>query len=178
VITVPVITARDRAHARMLEYLINGRRLPFELNGSVIYHCGPLVARMGEEWKVLSAGPTTSARMNHYLQTLLEFVNCVVVVGKGGVDVDMRGKCVYLAYTGGCGALAAESVKRVLGVHWLDLGIPEAVWIFEVERFGPCIVAIDAHGGNIYREVREKAERIFREIAGESPDQSSRQFQT
>ncbi|WP_202319682.1 FumA C-terminus/TtdB family hydratase beta subunit [Archaeoglobus neptunius] len=153
-ITGEIFTARDEAHARALEYLEEGKELPFSFEGAVVYHCGPLVKKDGE-WRVVSAGPTTSARMNPFTPKILERVTCMAIIGKGGMSDDvveaMRGKAVYLAFTGGAGALAAQKIRRVKDVIWEDLGMPEAVWIFEVERFGPCIVAIDAHGNSLYR---------------------------
>ena len=78
-----------------------------------------------------------------------------------GVTDALKGKCVYLAYTGGCAALAAELIKEVKAVHWLDLGMPEAAWVLSVEEFGPLIVGIDAKGKDIFSEVREKAQEKF-----------------
>jgi len=154
-----IITARDSAHKRILEYLRKGMDLPFELDGSIIYHCGPLV----EEGKVIAAGPTTSARMNDHTKELLNYVESIAIIGKGGMNIDFKGKAIYLAYTGGCGALASKSIKKVKDVHWLDLGMPEAVWVLEVERF-PCIVAIDIKGNNIYNEVKKKVEENYRRL--------------
>ncbi len=163
-----VITARDSAHLRMLEHLRRGEELPFEINCKILYHCGPLVKKVDEGWEVISAGPTTSARMNGYTEELLNYVECIAIVGKGGMDVDFRGKGVYLAYTGGCGALASKSIKRVKGVYWLDLGMPEAVWIFEVESL-PCIVAIDMKGNNLYDEVKRVVEENYRRLTENTP---------
>uniref|UniRef100_A0A7C2NQM6 Fumarate hydratase n=1 Tax=Archaeoglobus fulgidus TaxID=2234 RepID=A0A7C2NQM6_ARCFL len=150
-VTGEIFTARDEAHARALEWMEEGKELPFSFNRGVVYHCGPLV----KDWKVISAGPTTSARMNPFTAKILERVECMAIIGKGGMSEEvvnaMKGKAVYLAFTGGAGALAAQSVRRIKGVVWDDLGMPEAVWILEVERFGPCIVAIDAHGNSLYR---------------------------
>jgi fumarate hydratase subunit beta len=158
-----IITARDSAHIRILECLREGKDLPFEVNGAVIYHCGPVVKKTDEGWEVISAGPTTSARMNETTKELLKYVECIAVIGKGGMDVDFRGKGVYLAYTGGCGALASKAIRKVKTVHWLDLGIPEAVWVFEVEKL-PCIVAIDFRGNNIYDEVRKRVEENYKRL--------------
>ena len=153
-VTGEVFTARDEAHARALEFMEKGKELPFSFDGAVVYHCGPLIKKDGE-WKVVSAGPTTSARMNPFTPKILERVSCMAIIGKGGMSKDvveaMKGKAVYLAFTGGAGALAAQRIKKVKNVVWEDLGMPEAVWIFEVEKFGPCIVAIDAHGRSLYR---------------------------
>ncbi len=161
-----MITARDKAHMRALEFIKSGKELPISFNNAVIYHCGPLVQKVSEGWKVISAGPTTSARMNRATKELLNYVDSIVIVGKGGMDVseEIKGKGVYLAYTGGAGALAVNAIKRVKDVHWLDLGMPEAVWVFEVERFGPCIVAIDSHGNSLYDEVKRRVEENFKKI--------------
>jgi len=144
-----LVTARDRAHRRALEL----STAPVELKS--VYHCGPLVRRAGDGWEVLSAGPTTSARMEAYLEGLLERFGTTVIIGKGGfseaaLDVLRRYGCVYLSFTGGAGALAAAAVKKVLEVHWLELGIPEALWVLEVRDFGPLVVAMDARGGSVY----------------------------
>jgi fumarate hydratase subunit beta len=168
-----VFTARDSAHLRALEWIKEGKKLPIDFNGAVVYHCGPLVKRVDDDWLVLSAGPTTSARMNESTRELLNFVDSIVIIGKGGMDVDFKGKGVYLAYTGGCGALASKSIKRVKGVHWLDLGMPEAIWVFEVEMFGPCVVAIDCRGNNLYErvkaEVEERSKKLKRGISKACP---------
>ena len=164
-----IFTARDRAHQRALEYMEKGLKLPVSFDGSIVYHCGPLIVREDEGWRVVSAGPTTSTRMNAVTPRILEKVNVMGIIGKGGMDEGvveaLRGKGVYLAYTGGAGALAARAVKRVKEVYWEDLGMPEAVWVFEVERFGPCVVAIDAHGNSLYAEVSRRVEENFQRVA-------------
>lgn len=145
-----IYTARDAAHRKILELSKRGE-LPFELEGAVIYHCGPVVRKKGKEWEVVSAGPTTSARMNKYLDEILS-LGVRGIIGKGGMEVGpFVGRAVYFAFTGGAGSLAAESVKMVVDVYWLDeLGIPEAVWVLEVEDF-PLLVAIDSNGNSLYR---------------------------
>ncbi|MEM0353655.1 MAG: fumarate hydratase C-terminal domain-containing protein, partial [Archaeoglobaceae archaeon] len=102
----------------------------------------------------MSAGPTTSDRMSPYIPRIMERVDFFVMIGKGGVSNEavkaMKGKAIYLAFTGGAGAFAASRIKKVKGVFWEDLGMAEAVWVFEVENFGPCVVAIDSRGKNLY----------------------------
>lgn len=143
-----IVTARDSAHRRILS--LPRDELPFNPEGAVIYHCGPVVRETGEGYEIVSAGPTTSARMNRYLDGVLG-LGVRGIIGKGGMSAEpFRGRAVYFAFTGGAGSLAAKSIKRVKAVHWLDLGIPEALWILEVEDF-PLIVAIDAHGNSLYR---------------------------
>ena len=162
-----ILTARDEAHSRMLELEEKGESLPFSLAGAVIYHCGPLMQKTDEGWKVLSAGPTTSGRMSKLTPSLLKAHEVRALIGKGGmrgVVPALKDKCVYLTYTGGCAALAAELIKKVKNVYWLDLGMPEAVWVLEVYKFGPLIVGIDAKENDIFSEVRRKAERKFEDF--------------
>ncbi|MFA0822376.1 MAG: FumA C-terminus/TtdB family hydratase beta subunit [Methanomethylovorans sp.] len=159
-----VYTARDEAHAHILELDEAGEKLPIDLEGAVIYHCGPLMVQENDQWKAVASGPTTSARMAKMTPKLLEKHNVRALIGKGGmqgVTETLKDRCVYLAYTGGCAALAAGSIKKVRSVHWLQLGMPEAVWELEVERFGPLIVGIDAHGNDLFEKVREKALTAF-----------------
>ncbi|AKB43975.1 FumA C-terminus/TtdB family hydratase beta subunit [Methanosarcina vacuolata] len=157
-----ILTARDEAHARILEMGEKKEALPFSLEGAVIYHCGPLIQQTENGWKVVSAGPTTSGRMSKMTPPLLKAHNVRAIIGKGGmkgVADALKNGSVYLAYTGGCAALAAELIKEVKAVHWLDLGMPEAVWVLRVEEFGPLIVGIDIKGKDIFAEVREKAQK-------------------
>lgn len=158
-----VVTARDQAHKRALEYYEEGKPLPINLEGLALYHCGPLVKKKGDKWVVVSAGPTTSTRMDIFEDEFIRNFKVRVVIGKGG----MGGKttsamaeygAVYGAFTGGAAVLAARAIKSVRGVEWLDLGIPEALWILDVEDFGPLIVAIDSYGHNLFMETAQKAE--------------------
>jgi fumarate hydratase subunit beta len=71
---------------------------------------------------------------------------------------------VYCHYTGGAAVLAAKNIKRVLGVEWLDLGIPEALWIFEVENFGPLTVTMDANGNSIYENLSQQQRRNLEKL--------------
>ncbi len=171
-ITGTMITARDEAHLRMLEYFERGEEIPFKIEDAVIYHCGPIIVEEGGRYRAISAGPTTSARMDPLAPKVLERVERMVIVGKGGMGEGvvraLRGKGVYLAYTGGAGALAAQAIREVKGVYWEDLGMPEAVWIFEVENFGPCIVGIDAKENSLYREVKNRVEENFKRILSQS----------
>jgi len=164
-----ILTARDEAHARILEMNEKGEELPFSLNGAAIYHCGPLMHREEQDWKVISAGPTTSGRMSKMTPPLMKVHEVRAIIGKGGmknVASVLKNRCVYLAYTGGCAALAAELIKEVKDVHWLDLGMPEAVWVLRVEEFGPLIVGIDSKGKDIFAEIIEKAEKVLEELKG------------
>jgi fumarate hydratase subunit beta len=161
-ITGTVITARDAAHRRALEILGRGEKLPVDFKGMAVYHMGPVVKKVGDKWEIVSAGPTTSTRLETYEADFLEKTGAKIVIGKGGMGPKTAEACrrlgtAYAIYTGGAGALAAKSVRKVKGVEWLDLGSPEALWILEVEDFGPLTVIIDPEGRNFYDEVRAKA---------------------
>lgn len=170
-LTGTILTARDEAHARILELTEQEEELPFDLESSVIYHCGPLMQQKDEKWEVVAAGPTTSARMSRMTPQLLEKYNVLALVGKGGmknVTEALKDSCVYLAFTGGCAALAAENIKDVPTVHWLDLGMPEAVWELKVENFGPLIVGIDAKGNDLFSIIEEKAGKVLSDLESRS----------
>lgn len=166
-ITGVVLTARDEAHARILEMAEQGEDLPFDLEGAAIYHCGPLMKKSDDQWEAVAAGPTTSGRMSRMTPSLLEKYDVRALIGKGGmqnVAESLKGRCVYLASTGGCAALAVQTIGKVLDVHWLDLGMPEAVWELEVKEFGPLIVGIDSKGNDLFSDVRKSAEDTFSKL--------------
>lgn len=155
-----VYTARDEAHMRALEYLEEGHELPVDFEGAAVYHCGPIMRKLNEHWELVAAGPTTSSRMNALEPEFIEKLRPGAIIGKGGmsrptVDAMQKYGCVYLAITGGAAVLAAKGISRVHGVHWLDIGMPEALWILEADDFGPLSVAIDAHGNSLYEDVDE-----------------------
>jgi len=149
-----MFTARDEAHKMMLE---RGNPLPVE--GLALFHCGPVAQKKGDGWEILAAGPTTSARMELFEADFLRRFKSRVIVGKGGMGEKTLGAlndvgAVYTHFTGGAGALAAQAVKRVKEVHWLEeLGIPEAIWVMEVAKFGPLVVAMDSHGKSLYKDL-------------------------
>ncbi|MFH0974088.1 MAG: FumA C-terminus/TtdB family hydratase beta subunit [Candidatus Micrarchaeota archaeon] len=149
-----LFTARDQATKRLLE---KPNVIP---RGACVYHCGPLAKKKRKKWKLVSAGPTTSSRMNSLLPSFIKKCSVRAIIGKGGVDAKttaaMRGKCVYLAAVGGAGALYARQLK-VKSVRWLELGEPEALWELDARSFGPLIVAIDERGNNLYLIKRRKS---------------------
>jgi len=163
-----VVAARDAAHKRMLEYMERGERLPVDLRGGVIYHVGPVVRKTERGWEVISAGPTTSARMEAFEAEVIG-LGVKLVVGKGGMgrrtaEAMKKHVAAYAIFTGGAGVLAAKAIKRVVDVYWLDLGMAEAMWVFEVENFGPLTVMIDSTGRNFYDDLREEARRRIPEV--------------
>jgi tartrate/fumarate subfamily iron-sulfur-dependent hydro-lyase beta chain len=161
-----LVTARDEAHKSMLE-----RGAPLSLEGMALFHCGPVVQKVGEEWRVVAAGPTTSARMELFEADFLRKFRPRLIIGKGGMgDKTLAALsevgAVYTHFTGGAGALAAQAIKRVMGVYWLEeLGIPEAIWVMEVEKFGPLVVAMDSHGHSLYKDLASVVEKNMQEIS-------------
>jgi fumarate hydratase subunit beta len=159
-----MVTARDEAHKKALELYREGKKLPLDLEGLVVFHCGPIVEKKGGKWVVVAAGPTTSTRMDQFEDEFIKAFKVRVVIGKGGMgkkttEAMQKYGAVYGAFTGGAAILAAKAVKNVRTVEWLqELGMPEALWVFEVEEFGPLTIAIDSHGNNLFEEIKKKAE--------------------
>lgn len=146
-----VYTARDAAHKRITEIMSNGGRLPFELNGAVIYYAGPTPAPEG--LAIGSCGPTTSSRMDGFAPLLLDN-GLIAMIGKGQRSDEVcaaieRNGAVYFCAIGGAGALASKCIKSSEVIAFDDLGC-ESVKKLEIENF-PLIVAIDCCGGNLYK---------------------------
>jgi len=146
-----IVTAWDKAHQKALK----DGEFPTDIKNGALFHAGPIAKKNGD-WKIVAIGPTTSSRMNSLEADFIKKFKISAIIGKGGMNssvIDaMKGNCIYLSMTGGCAALAAKAVKAVKDVHWSELGIPEAVWVLEVEKLGPLVVAIDAEGNTIYDE--------------------------
>ncbi len=145
-------TGRDQAHKRLVALLDEGKPLPCNLDGQVIYFVGPCPAKPG--MPIGSAGPTTSYRMDAYSPRLLAECGLRGMIGKGArtapvVEAMKQYGAVYFAATGGAGALIARCVKKCELVAFPDLG-PEAIYRLEVEDF-PLVVATDANGETLYR---------------------------
>jgi fumarate hydratase subunit beta len=155
-LTGPLLTARDASHKKMVGALEKGDTLPFSLDGQTIYYTGPTPTRPGEI--IGSAGPTTSGRMDDYTVALLERgLKCTI--GKGQRSPSVKAKflecgAIYLAVTGGTGALIAKTVisARVIAFPELEA---EAVHLLEVRDF-PAVVINDIYGSDLYQLSREK----------------------
>jgi len=159
-----VLSSRDAGHRRALEYLNKGKPLPVNFSGMALYHVGPVVKKEGDKWKIVSAGPTTSARLEMYEAEFIEKTGVRVIIGKGGMGSKTAEACkkfgaVYTIFTGGAGALAAKAVEEVKKVEWLDLGVPEALWVMHVKEFGPLTVVIDSNGENFYDNIKRQVEK-------------------
>jgi len=163
-LTGTLYTARDEAHMRALEWIKEGKAIPVDFGRGALYHCGPIMKKEGEGWKIVAAGPTTSSRMNGLEAEFIEKTGARLVIGKGGMNKAVgeamrKFGAAYLAFTGGAAVLAAQRVRKVAGVHWLDLGMPEAVWVLEAEDFGPLTVGMDAEGKSLFEEVAKRIDK-------------------
>lgn len=152
-----IYTARDAAHKRLTDLLAEGKELPVDFTGQLIYYVGPSPAREG--MPIGSAGPTTSYRMDPYAPVLISSVGLKGMVGKGEMGPEVvaamrKHKAVYFAAVGGAAALIAKSITGSEIVAYEDLGA-EAIRRLQVKDF-PAIVAQDCHGGNIYVEGRKR----------------------
>jgi len=164
-----LFTARDEAHHRALKYHLEGKELPIDVEGKALYHCGPLVKEVEGQYTVISAGPTTSMRMEMFEYEFLEKFPVRIVIGKGGMgsrttEAMKKFGAVYCAFTGGAAVLAGQAIKGVKSVDWLDLGTPEALWLLEVADFGPLTVAIDTHGRNLHADVAKQVDENKKQI--------------
>ena len=150
-----IYTARDAAHKRLVDLILNGEELPFDLKGAVIYFVGPTPPKPGEP--IGSAGPTTSYRMDSYSPILIEH-GLKGMIGKGKRSQEVKEACkkykaVYFGATGGAGALLSERIKSAEIIAYPELG-PEAIRKLEVEDF-PVVVVNDTYGNDLYEEGRK-----------------------
>jgi L(+)-tartrate dehydratase beta subunit len=156
---------RDATQIRIFD---QGIEPPADLRGSVCLHTAPGVKKRPDgKYEKLSIGTTTSTRMDRFAPGLLERYGVRAIVGKGGlldasVEAMQRLGGVYLAIVGGAAALETTQIEEIEEVWWEDL-MPECLWKFRVKNFGPLVVAIDAHGHSLYRNIQQQAaERIRR----------------
>jgi fumarate hydratase, class I len=147
-----MFTGRDAVHAYLMK-----NAPPVDLNGSALYHCGPVMLKQGDEWTVKAAGPTTSIREEPYQADVIKRYGVRAVIGKGGMGPKTLAAlkdfgAVYLNGIGGAAQFYARTVDKVLGVHLMDFGIPEAMWHLRVSNF-VAIVTMDAHGNSLHADV-------------------------
>lgn len=166
-ITGTLFTGRDAVH----KYLAKGGALPagLDLRGGILYHCGPVVIKdEAGRWKVVAAGPTTSAREEPYQARIIEQFGLRGVIGKGGMGERTLAACqahgcAYLHAVGGAAQVLAACITAVRNVYFLEeFGSPEAIWELEVQRF-PAVVTMDARGGSLHRDVFEASRAALAE---------------
>ncbi len=150
-----LITGRDDVHQRLIKH---NKMLPVDLAKKAVFHAGPIMKERREKkgkYDVVSIGPTTSMRMEKYEKEFMEETGVKVIIGKGGMGEKTAQGCrihkvIHAVFPGGCAVLAASRVEEVEAVEWLDLGMPEAMWVMKVKDFGPLIVSIDTKGNNLF----------------------------
>jgi fumarate hydratase subunit beta len=173
-----IMTGRDAVHKWIADTFIKKTRQPagddlevYEaikpmLNGGLIYHCGPVVGGLDtKQYRFVAAGPTTSIREEPYQGDVMHHFNMKGVIGKGGMAAKTLKACqevpgVYFHAIGGAASLIAQSVQKVVGVHKLDFGVPEAIWVIDVKDF-PVVVTMDAHGNSLHDVVRQQSKLVL-----------------
>ena len=180
-----MMTGRDTVHKWMNDAFLAKKKEPTAddlavheaikpiLNGGIIYHCGPVVSGVESgDYKFIAAGPTTSIREEPYQADVMKYFNLKGVIGKGGMAGRTLQGCmdtpaVYFHAIGGAASLIAQSVQKVLGVHKLDFGVPEAMWVIDVKDF-PVVVTMDSHGGSQHSVVEDKSQKILEGLMKQS----------
>lgn len=154
-----IYTARDAAHKRIFGLLDEGKPLPFDLKDAIIYYAGPTPAQQG--MAVGACGPTTASRMNGFAPRLLDLgLGAIIAKGQMSDEVEaaiQRNGCCFFAAVGGAGALIARCIKTADVIAFDDLGC-ESIKRMTIEDL-PLTVAIDCHGGNLYKTGRQAYEQ-------------------
>jgi fumarate hydratase class I len=151
-----MFTGRDAVHAHLMKH-----EPPVDLRGGVLYHCGPVVVKEGERWRVTAAGPTTSIREEPYQGEIIKRYGVRAVIGKGGMGAKTLAAlkdhgAVYLNAIGGAAQFYARAITSVDGVSLMEFGTPEAMWHLSVKDF-PAIVTMDAQGNSLHKDLEEES---------------------
>lgn len=162
-----MFTGRDAVHSYLMKH-----QPPVDLQGAVLYHCGPVVTKDGDGWRVTAAGPTTSIREEPYQGEIIGRYGVRAVMGKGGMGSKTLAAlkthgAVYLNAIGGAAQFYARSISGVDGVSLLEFGTPEAMWHLAVVDF-PAIVTMDAHGNSLHRDIEQESGQRLAELAASS----------
>jgi fumarate hydratase class I len=160
-----MFTGRDAVHSYLMKH-----EPPVDLQGSVLYHCGPVVMKDNGGWRVTAAGPTTSIREEPYQGEIIGRYGVRVVIGKGGMGARTLAAlkehgAVYLNAIGGAAQFYARTITGVEGVSLLEFGTPEAMWHLTVENF-PAIVTMDAHGNSLHKDIEHASGERLASIGG------------
>ena len=160
-ITGLLYTGRDAVHHR----LHNGEKPPVDLNGMIIYHCGPVMVEENGGYTCKAAGPTTSIREEPYQWEVMRDYGIRGVIGKGGMGPKTLAGCqeygcCYFHAIGGAAQVYADRITDVVGVDWMELGSPEAIWHLQVAKF-PAIVTMDSHGNSLHKDVQESSGAVL-----------------
>jgi fumarate hydratase subunit beta len=165
-LTGRIFSATQSFYIRVID---DGEDPPFNPKEcNVLFHVPPTVRRVGNTWEISSLTPTTSAVFERWMPFAIKRLGIRAVIGKGPLKEKtaevMKFGAVYLTGVGGWAGVLYASKVKFQNVYWLELGIPQATWIFKAENLGPLLVTIDAHGNNLYEEVNSKLEKKIRKI--------------
>jgi len=167
----PIFTSRDMGHFTIKQNLEEGKELPVDFNGSAVFHAGPVVKKREDgKYDLVVIGPTTSIRMEPYYRMMAD-LGVRAIIGKGGLAEDslkqfQESGQVYLQAAPGCAVVLADGIANIEEVFWLELGVPEALWVLNATKFGPLVVGMDSHGVSVYKDLKEKAEKRNKELYG------------
>jgi fumarate hydratase class I len=158
-----MFTGRDEVHSYLMKH-----DPPVDLRGAVLYHCGPVVVKEGEGWRVTAAGPTTSIREEPYQGEIIKRYGVRAVIGKGGMGAKTLAALkehggVYLNAVGGAAQFYARTIEGVDDVSLLEFGTPEAMWHLRVKDF-PAIVTMDAHGNSLHKEIEQESGKQLEQL--------------
>jgi tartrate/fumarate subfamily iron-sulfur-dependent hydro-lyase beta chain len=164
-LTGKLFTLRDLSHKRIGEYLQKGKKLPVDLKGAAIFHCGPIMKKIGPDaWEAVAAGPTSSSRFSPFVKPVVEGAGVKIIVGKGSLFPEackavIENRAIYVVAVGGCAALYAKRIKKVAGAHWSEFGMADTLWEFDIEKFGPLTVGIDLKGRNYMQDKKHRLKK-------------------
>ena len=162
-LTGTLVTGRDDVYHRVVH---EGMKCPVDFSKAANIHAGPIIKEEPGNNQLISIGPTSSIRMEADAAGFIEKTGIRMILGKGGMGMKTAEACkkfgaIHCVYPGGCAVTAAIHVKELKDVFWRELGMPEALWVMDVEEFGPLIVSIDTEGQNLFVENKAKyAERL------------------
>jgi len=145
-----LFTGRDEVYRRVVE---EGIMPPADLNGTAIYHAGPIVKGNNE---LVSIGPTSSIRMEKWTGGFIKKTGVKIMIGKGGMGDKTAAACkelcaIHCVYPGGCAVLGASQIEKIENCIWPEFGMAECMWVMKSNLFGPLIVSIDTEGNNIFK---------------------------
>lgn len=164
-----LVTGRDKLHRYLFENRPPKKQIPFRLDGTIIYHCGPIIAKTSKGYSCVACGPTTSMRVESYASKIIASYGIRGIMGKGGMGKETLNAFrkyggVYFHTIGGAAVYLADRVQKVAGVWKLEeFGMAEAMWILEVRDF-PAIVTMDAFGKSLHDDIAMKSGKIFNRI--------------
>ena len=164
-----IFSAGLPTYQRLVEYVEQKEELPIDMKNAALFHLGANSRETNGNYEVLYVNPTTSARFNPYMPTLVKNLQLRLIGGKGGLDSNSvialkEVGCVYLAFLGGGAPIYSKAMKNVPSVHWTDMVPHYRLTQIEANELGPLIVAIDAHGNSLYEQIQTGLSRKFPEI--------------